>query len=424
MFTQKGIALVAVASVTAFIGVISAEFSYNTNIDYAQAANARDDMRAHFLARSGMSLSRLVIKVQKDVFDKYRKYLGDLQLADYLPMITGAFGGSKEEVQAFADLVGGIDTDNIKGLGLPEGEFDVQVTTDDGRINVNCANGAAATQKQLELMLTAMVMPPGYDRMFEERDGDGQFTDRPTFVKAIIDWVDRDTAGYGASGQPEDYGYESRPDPYKARDNYVDTIDELQLVRGMDERRWALFGPAFTIYGGCKVNVAAANDLNVIMAIIAQAAKDPNDPVLRDLTKLWRLAAVVAQARGYGIMFDDLNAFADFVKDPAAAMGDLGADGTGAGGTGTGGTGTGAVGGTAGQAAQNAANQIQGVELDKAKLALVARAGGRRTYRVVTTSRIGKVEKKIVAVWDTDTQNQNARDPAYARGSWVYWREE
>jgi general secretion pathway protein K len=409
MFTQKGLALVAVAAVTAFIGVATAEFSYNTNIDFAQAANARDDMRAYFLARSGMNLSRLVIKVQKDVFDKYRKYLGDVQLADYLPMLTGVFGGSKEEVAAFAEALGGIQGDQIKGLGLPEGEFDIQVTTDDGKINMNCARSSSNQAKQLELMLTAMVMPQGYDRIFEERDGDGQFTDRPTFIRALMDWIDPDTAAYGSNGQPEDYGYESRPEPYKAKDNYIDSVDELQLVRGMDEKRWALFGPAFTVYGGCKVNIAAANDLNVLMAIIYQAAKDPQDPVLRDLPKLWQLAAVVAQARGFGIMFNDLNEFADFVKDPAAALGDLAGKDQQNGGS---------------AATTNPWQNVQGVELDRAKLALVARAGGRRTYRVTTTSKIGKVEKKIVGVWDTDVVNQNARDPAYAKGNWIYWREE
>ena len=59
-FSQRGIALVAAAVAIAIVGVSTAEFSYNTNIDYASAANARDDMRGYFLARSGMNLSRLV----------------------------------------------------------------------------------------------------------------------------------------------------------------------------------------------------------------------------------------------------------------------------------------------------------------------------------------------------------------------------
>lgn len=409
-FSERGIALVAASVAIAIVSVSTAQFSYNTNIDYASADNAKNDMRAYFLARSGMNLSRLVIKVQKEIFDKYRRYLGDVQLADYVPMLTGAFGGSKEEVKAFADAIGGIDTANIKGLGVPEGTFDVRVTTDDGRINVNCANGSVQTQKQLELMLSAMVQSKGFDPLFENRDGDGQYTDRPTFVHAIMDFVDRDEAAYGQNGAAEDYGYPNFPEPYKARNNYLDSVDELQLVRGMDDAKWELFGPAFTVYGGCKVNVAAVTDMNLIWAIIQSSAKNPEDPVLTDPSgqKMLALVTVVAQARSYGMMFEDLNAFADFVKDPASALG-------------------GGPSGSSTQQQAQAANplaQVQGVELDPTKLNLVARAGNRRTYRITATSRIGRVSKTITGVWDNDTQNQNARDPAYARGTWVYWREE
>ena len=32
--------------------------------------------------------------------------------------------------------------------------------------------------------------------------------------------------------------------------------------------------------------------------------------------------------------------------------------------------------------------------------------------------------KRLTAIWDTQTQNQNARDPAYSRGTGVMWKEE
>jgi general secretion pathway protein K len=408
------VALLAVMAALAVVATFTLQYAYESNIDYASAVNAKDEMRAHYLARSGMNLSRLAIKVQKDVVDKYRKQLGDMQIADYLPMIMGAFGGGKDEVESLAALAGNIDTSRIKGLGLSDGEFSVDMSTDDGKINVNCAGGSAKTQEQLALVLSALVASPQYDRLFEDRDADGQYTDRQTFVSAIIDWIDRDTALFGTSGAPEQYGYESFEDPYEPRNNYIDSIDELQLVRGMDDRRWELFGPAFTIYGGCKVNVAAANDLNVIVALIWQTAKNPDDPVLRDPVRLYTLAAVVAMARQVGYPFTDLNDFAEFVKDPAAAI--LGIFG----------------GGEEGQPQDlsqfdptgGLLSQVQGVELNTTELQKIARAGGRRTYRIVSSARIGRVEKTISGVFDTDTTNQNVRDPAYLKGAWLYWRED
>src|SRR5688572_22417042 len=119
---ERGIALVVVSSALAIIMAITQDFSYDSTIDYAAAANARDEMRAHFLARSATNLSRLVIKVQHDVIDRNRSMVqqffgsADVQLADYVPMIMGAFGGSKDEVDTIAGAIGNIDTANIKGL--------------------------------------------------------------------------------------------------------------------------------------------------------------------------------------------------------------------------------------------------------------------------------------------------------------------
>ncbi len=412
-FTQKGIALIAVAGALAMLGVVTAEFTTDANLEYEAAKNVQNDMRAHFLARSGMNLSVLVIKVQTDILDRYRQYIGDIQLADYLPMFVGAFGGSKEEVESLGALVGGLDTSSIKGLGLEEGEFDIVVTTEDGKINMNCAAGRETTRQALQTQLEAMFFPEAYNQIFEYEDAEGWRRDRPTQVAALIDYVDRDSARYGVDGTPEAYGYENVRDDYLPKNNYIDSVGELKLVRGVDDRFWTLFGSAFTVYGGCKLNVGAIQDVNVVMSIIYISAKNPDDPVLRDPVKLWALAQYVVQARNLGILFDSLESFADFVKDPGGALGDLfGGD-------------TGATGGAA--AASAAASGFQfpdGVELDQQKLGQVARAGPRRTYRVETTARFGRVEKKMFGVWDTNLQRQNARQGQGGKGAWVMWREE
>src|SRR4030095_6676703 len=97
--------------------------------------------------------------------------------------------------------------------------------------------------------------------------------------------------------------------------------DELQLVRGMDDRKWELFGPELTAYGGCKINVSATQRPTQIRPLLFQWAKDITAPVLLDPRKLYLLAQRVAQARALGMPFEDLNAFVTFVADPDAALG-------------------------------------------------------------------------------------------------------
>ena len=323
---ERGIALVAVIVVIALCTITVMEFGYKTGVDYASAVNARDEMRAHFLSRSLVNLSRLVIKVQKDLIDKNRKTLSqmgmpDMQIGDFMTVLEPVICGSQEEVSGLVSTFGEIDTSAIKGMGISYGMCQIETfDSEDGKINVNCANGSAATQTALGNQLAALVAPGIYDRVFEEQDGDGQLTDRAQFVRALIDYVDRDEAAFGVPGQTENYGYDTQRDRYEEKNNYVDSIDELKLARGMDDRRWELFGPELTIYGGCKINVSATQSPIQIIGLLTHAAKDAQDPVVMNPVKLWALAGRVSQARQLGFPFEDLNQFVEFAKDPDAAL--------------------------------------------------------------------------------------------------------
>lgn len=417
---QRGVALVAVLCALAILGMVVAEFSTDSTIDANAAANARDDMQTEFLARSGANLAELVIHMQTDVADKLRNQIGDFQLSDYVGLFMGAFGGGREEVDAMAQLLGGFRGDAIKGLGVAVGGFDVQISTDDGKINMNCANGSAETQAALKAQLEGLFYLEAFNPIFENPDAEGWRRDRATQALALMDYIDRGNAVYGQEGAMEDYGYETLPERYKPKNNYIDTIGELKLVRGVDDRLWTLFGDQFTVYGACQVNIGAVDDPKLITSILFLAAKDPNDPVLRDPIKVWTLARAVIDARNLGMIFDKTSDFAEFVKNPLGAVGDAFA-----------------VAGETGQAATPPPNlggqtQIEGLELDTAKLEKIARSGPRRTYRVEVLATVPRgVEgngleytKRLTAVWDTKTTNQNMRDPALSKGSWVFWRVE
>ena len=424
---QRGVALVTVIIAIAITLLMTNQFATSTNVDLFAAANYRDQMRAHFLARSAQNLSELVIRLQQRI-DNIKQLRGVVQITDFADQIMLAFCGSPEEVQAAV----GFSTTTAKGLGADVGTCGVvgQITTEDDKINVNCANGNAATAATLKSALDALVFFPAYDPVFEEGDAEGWRRDRATQIAALVDYVDSDSTRVRERGTTEDYGYESLRDPYKPKQNYVDTIGELKLARGVDDRFWTLFGSAFTVYGGCKTNVSALSNSQLIAAILYLAAKNPNDPVLQDPKKLFALAGLVAKAKQFGVQFTTLDDFIEFVKDPAAQVGAL----------------AGQAGTLAGSAASQAVSQgIPGLtggeklmlELDKAKLQQMATAGPRRTYRVKAWGEIERKQKNadgspvfpairstIDAVWDTKIVPQNVRKPPAPKGAWVYQRED
>src|SRR5262249_54507462 len=136
--------------------------------------------------------------------------------------------------------------------------------TEDDKINLNCANGNDAAAATLKSFLEAMFYFQAYDPIFEEPDAEGWRRDRPTQVAAIIDYIDNNFLRLRDRGTTEDYNYEGLKDPYKAKNTYLDSIGEAKLIRGVDDRFWTLFGPAFTVYGACKTNLTAVSNSQII----------------------------------------------------------------------------------------------------------------------------------------------------------------
>src|SRR5687768_9551045 len=244
-------------------------------------------------------------------------------------------------------------------------------------------------------------------------------------VAALLDYIDTDTMKLKDRGTSEDYGYESLRDKYKAKNNYADSLGELKLVRGVDDRFWTLFGSAFTVYGGCKINLEALDNPQLIAAILlVGAAKD--EQLVNDPVKVFALAGIIAKAKQFGETFDNVDDFVKFVEDPTAAL-----------------TALATAGGMQGAAAQNALTQgfapgqKIGMKLDAQKLKTILTAEPRRTYRIEAYGEIARkqtdnegravyppVRSTITGVWDWKFTPQNSRKPGTPAGWWVFLRED
>jgi len=423
---QRGIALATVAIAIAIVVVISTQFGSSTSTDMIAAANYRDEMRAHFLARSANNFAELVVRIQQRL-DNIQALRGQVQITDYADQLVLPFCGSDAEVK---DAVG-FSTGQIKGLGADIGTcgFNGPFMTEDDKINVNCANVDAAWQVT-KSAIDALLFFPAYDSVFDDNDAEGWHRDRLMQEAAILDYIDANMMHARDRGTTEDYGYESLKDRYYAKNNYIDTPGELKLVRGVDDRLWTLFGSAFTVYGGCRMNVTTMSNPQLIAGILYLTAKNPNDPVLLDTHRLFTLASYIAKAKEFGEVFTSLDDFVNFVKDPGASVAMLASQ-------------AGTLQGSAAGAAMSAGlpglqggEQI-GMELDKTKLAQIAFAGPRRTYRIEAYGEIerkqktkdGKpvypaIRKTITGVWDSKVVPQNVRKPPVPKGAWVFMKED
>jgi general secretion pathway protein K len=412
---ESGVALLMVSVTVAVLGAVVGDFAYNARVDLEGAANARDQLRAEYLARAGIQLSRLLIKVQASVLDKNRQYVGDIQIADFAPYLVKAFGGEKDEQAGIGALIG-VDFSQLKGLGVGKGaSFDLTMTAEDGKLNINCGGGLndMARQHGTYAILSALFWPPRYNRIFENADRNGQFSTRDDVARAIVDWADIDESRYDPTGNAsgaEDYRYDAGKDAYKAHNHFFDTLEEMNLVRGVNDNLWGSFGEMLTVYGGCKVNLGAIKPEQwpLLAAILRATVKDDQklNPVLLDdvlLAALSQQVLSMAQLTG-GIQ--SVQQFTQLVSNPAAAFG-------------------------ASPQQSSGNQQITGLPLDPAKVNNVVTVNPRRIWRLDSTGTITrpgdkKIDVHIRAIWDTQHFNQNSTsgDPNDRQGTWVYWRED
>ena len=85
-YKDRGVALLVVITWLALMIALVGEFTFGTTVDAAEAANARDELRAHYMARSSVNLARLLIKIQTKFIDPV--------MAQAQTMLKAAMGGS------------------------------------------------------------------------------------------------------------------------------------------------------------------------------------------------------------------------------------------------------------------------------------------------------------------------------------------
>jgi general secretion pathway protein K len=273
----------------AILAVFVAELIENAATDLHVATAERDRVKAEYLAKSGINLTRLLIAREPQIRGGaigmfYQMLTGrpapQLNVWDFADTLLAPFAdysGAKDMNEET-----GIDFGMMQGIRDTGGTFEVIAVPENSKINVNSPlflSGPDAKRSiamQLFALLGGNQSPDSpYDPMFSQRDADGQFTTRLDIVSDVIDWWDvdeqRDTFDPGAktiaTGGSEDDVYHTFRDPYVVKNAPLDSLEELRLIRGVGDDFWATFvepnpddprDRKVTIYGSGIVNVNMA----------------------------------------------------------------------------------------------------------------------------------------------------------------------
>jgi general secretion pathway protein K len=296
---ERGIALILVLGAITVLTVFLTQLQEDTSSELASALAERDALKAEYFARSAVNLSRMLIATEPTVkqtvapiFMLMNQKPPQIPVWEFTDLVLGPFNDAAS-AQGFLASIGG-DASTAKNIGLTGGgHFEVTIVDEDAKINLNlAAQNLPEPQLRLASQLMGLMAPVADNSLFEQRDGDGQFSDRLTVCSALIDWADSEANGNetqancdthsttASSTGPEDSFYQTIGLPYRRKNAAYDSLDEVRLVRGVSDDFWATFvdpepdNPKkriFTVWGQGTLNVNAANAQTMLALVCGQS---------------------------------------------------------------------------------------------------------------------------------------------------------
>ncbi len=438
--TQRGMALILVVTSIAILTTVAVDFQYNSSVDLQLAANARDELRAEYLARSSINMSRLLLRFQRQLdamggglnigglleqmgmtaglppeAAELTKSMGggggglNIRLWEIVPidcsvmgMLTAMSGGSsfsEAQRQTTAPEFGDGDIEGALEGGLPgaqrsfgdfEGCFTAEISDEEQKINLNRLNHTGPTGMAAMQHAMALFADRRFDFLYEQPDANDVKMSAHDMIIAFHDWIDdRDTQaqlnlqGAGVDPFPDGFGDENRnytgyPNRYRAKNAPFDTLDELYQVDGVSDLWMAAFRDRVTVYPDKNkpVNINT-NDPIQQYANIAIVAANPNDPKLQNPVVIETILKEIAWFKMVSFTGMTVPTFVNIVQRNGIALRP--------------------------DSAQGGANGAARYLTDKSE-----------TFTIKATGNAGKVTKTITAVVRSDN----------ALGKLLYYREE
>lgn len=288
---RRGVALIMVLVITTIMGAIATDLANSSSVNVRAAANARDQLQAHFHARSAVELELFLLRFQgqvKGAIDQLGIGLPLFELSTFLVssdtmkglLTRGETPSEERKKESFA-----ID----KPFGEFEGSFWIEEVVDENRkININF--DSLTSCNMLHLLLGALIDDPKYDPLFESiGDSRDPLRNRLEIIANITDWVDGNdtidpvcaiTGDMTQTSVSEDTRYDHLPYNvrYKPKNGLMTSLAEVRMVPGINDAFMRIFGPQLTVWSDKKgIAMQTANEM-MLFAVIRAISGGPMQP--------------------------------------------------------------------------------------------------------------------------------------------------
>ncbi|MBI1861027.1 MAG: type II secretion system minor pseudopilin GspK [Deltaproteobacteria bacterium] len=301
---NQGAALLTVLVALMVISIMLFEFQYASMVEQKLAYNELNQIQAYYLAKSGIRLGLLRITL-------YARAKKDPNVKNLIKQVPG--GGA---------LIDGIwnmplpafPPDATKLSDLDKGDRDAAEQTLEQTKVSDGKSTHLITDESMKINLNDLVVPEQMrstriDFRSDSPQGPFWYTGRllinlmdnflrdsenPTeeygdlrpedVVVNFMDWV---TPGENSfAGGNKDLAYEKMSPPYKAKRNKFYSVDEVRMIKGVDEHLYAKLRPYITVYADQgKVNINTNSREDFYRALVPSLRADDVKKVLEERDK-------------------------------------------------------------------------------------------------------------------------------------------
>ena len=220
---ERGAALLVVVVAVAILTALAAEVAYSARVRLQLAADARDELRATWLARSGVETARLVLALQQQV-DATAGAGGatsgagaggaaasalalNVRIWALVPvssgLVTGLLGGGPApESPANAPGAPAAGAPPLARFGDFDGAFEAGIEDEGSKVNAQLDAGIASGRVGPQVQaLYQLICDPRWDPLFDREDSYGQRVTRQDLLVNLRDFID-DKSVSAALGWP------------------------------------------------------------------------------------------------------------------------------------------------------------------------------------------------------------------------------
>lgn len=274
---QSGSALLMALFTVTILMVIATEVMYQTSVEAKVSAQALNQLKAYYAAKSGVELGLFRVHLYR----KTLATLGDLASGDkggpdLKSMLDMIWNFPFAWPFPVPDAVGAVEKDQIgKSVkeSLMQAQYTLNIESEGSKIDINDLASpskvvAAATREQVMQIFNSKLQND------EEFGNKYRSFDFNQLVNNLTDWIDENTESLNGGDEGSVYP-DIRSDTIPPNQAFK-TLGELHMVATMNDELFDLLAPRITVYGtkGINVNYATKDVLQSLTPLITSEIAD------------------------------------------------------------------------------------------------------------------------------------------------------